>query len=251
MSHMGWCSICILFVVISLVSNCNAQGVTYDVTYTDSANGGMKYDLSPLRNTTQDYVAKWDVYTGYLNVGITLSTASCIQYINVTVCQTWTPTGKAKLGALPAKWGPITSAYKDKYQYGVQVTFGNGDSGRSTNITFVCNSSATTKAPPVFIAEPGTEYQFLWVSAYACPSNRPSGGGSGGLSGGSIILIIVLCVMVVYLAAGITFQKVKNNASGLELIPNVEFWSSLPGLVRDGILFIVNKTCRRGGYQQV
>ena len=39
-------------------------------------------------------------------------------------------------------------------------------------------------------------------------------------------------VLVVYLVAGILFMKYRRGATGKEVIPNVEFWSSLPGLIK-------------------
>jgi len=58
---------------------------------------------------------------------------------------------------------------------------------------------------------------------------------------------------VVYLVAGVLFNKFKRGLTGVELVPNVTFWSSIPGLVKDGVMFIVNKIrgLRGGGYQSV
>ena len=44
-------------------------------------------------------------------------------------------------------------------------------------------------------------------------------------------------IATIYLVAGVLFMKYKREATGKELIPNVEFWSSLPGLVK------VSKKC--------
>jgi hypothetical protein len=44
-------------------------------------------------------------------------------------------------------------------------------------------------------------------------------------------------VLVIYLVAGILFMKYKRGATGKEVIPNVEFWSSLPGLIKVGGYF--------------
>jgi 1,2-dihydroxy-3-keto-5-methylthiopentene dioxygenase len=41
-------------------------------------------------------------------------------------------------------------------------------------------------------------------------------------------------VVVIYLVAGILFMKYKRGATGKEVIPNVEFWSSFPGLIKVG-----------------
>ena len=49
-----------------------------------------------------------------------------------------------------------------------------------------------------------------------------------------------------YLAAGIAFKAVKHQARGIEMIPNVDFWKSFPGLVKDGVMFLIHKVTRRG-----
>ena len=46
-----------------------------------------------------------------------------------------------------------------------------------------------------------------------------------------ILFVSLLCVSVTYLVGGIIFNKVRNNAAGIEMIPNHEFWVGLPGLV--------------------
>ena len=39
-------------------------------------------------------------------------------------------------------------------------------------------------------------------------------------------------ILVIYLVAGILFMKYKRGATGKEVIPNIEFWTSLPGLIK-------------------
>ena len=39
-------------------------------------------------------------------------------------------------------------------------------------------------------------------------------------------------LLVVYFVAGAVFLKFRRGAEGVEIIPNVEFWKSLPGLIR-------------------
>ncbi len=36
-------------------------------------------------------------------------------------------------------------------------------------------------------------------------------------------------LLAVYFIAGVLFMKYKMNANGREMVPNVEFWASLPG----------------------
>ena len=39
-------------------------------------------------------------------------------------------------------------------------------------------------------------------------------------------------ILVIYLVSGILFMKYKRGATGKEVMPNIEFWSSLPGLIK-------------------
>lgn len=41
-----------------------------------------------------------------------------------------------------------------------------------------------------------------------------------------------ICLLVVYLVAGVLFNKYSKGASGKELIPNVNFWIDFPLLVK-------------------
>jgi len=62
-----------------------------------------------------------------------------------------------------------------------------------------------------------------------------------GLSGGSIFLIILVVLLFVYCAGGITYNIKVKGASGAESVPNIAFWQKLPGLVKDGCLFTKSK----------
>ena len=43
--------------------------------------------------------------------------------------------------------------------------------------------------------------------------------------------------LFVYFAGGILFLRFKNNATGREMIPNVEFWVSIPTHARVSKIF--------------
>ena len=45
------------------------------------------------------------------------------------------------------------------------------------------------------------------------------------------------------------FQKYKREESGLDLIPNREFWGALPALVKDGCRFSLGCIGRKAGIQ--
>jgi len=49
----------------------------------------------------------------------------------------------------------------------------------------------------------------------------------------------------IYFVGGAVFLKYQRSAQGKEIIPNVNFWSSLPSDVKAGFNFTVSKI--RGG----
>jgi len=212
---------------------------------------GVYYDLSPLRNDNTDYfIAKdtfpkqdWDIW-----MNICRGTVQTLCGAGVVACQQWDPSnpgGKAAMGIATSQQFLVASSTFQQGTYGVSLLYTGGADSRETQIDFKCNPSKGTGAP-VFAGEnPTHHYLFQWESAIACPP------GKGGLSVGSILLIIVLCLLVVYFVAGVLFNKFKRQLTGVEIIPNVTFWTSIPGLVKDGVMFLVNKVRNRGGYTTV
>lgn len=57
-----------------------------------------------------------------------------------------------------------------------------------------------------------------------------------GLSTGSILLIIFFVALILYLLGGIIWNHVQG-IRGIEMIPNIEFWRSLPGYIVDGFIY--------------
>lgn len=98
---------------------------------------------------------------------------------------------------------------------------------------------------------------------YTIRSDRGGGGGGGGgggddddggISGGWIFIIILSSLLVLYLVGGVAFNKFYRHHEGKEIIPNVEFWMALPGLVKDGHLFVWRKArslTGRGSYEEM
>lgn len=112
------------------------------------------------------------------------------------------------------------------------------DNLRISKITCVCKSNAVD----VFELEgefpPGT-YDFQLTGDSCCQGAAPpsSSGKSDGLSPGSILLIIFLVAVVVYLVGGVAFQTGIRKAKGKESLPNINFWTTVPGLIKDGFRF--------------
>jgi len=226
----------LFFILLIVTSNCQNLPCTFQ-------SNGKNYDLSRLRNDGTDYhIPKdqfpdqgWDIW---INVCRGLVNTLCGSSI---ACQQWdltNPTGHASMG------DPTTQTLQGA-DNGVTLQYTKGTDGRETEIDFICDTGAGAGTPAYLQEKPQHHYVFSWKSAYACPVT------SGGLSGGSILLIILLCLVVVYLVAGILFNRFKRQLTGIELIPNVTFWTSIPGLVKDGVMFLVNKVRGRGGYSSV
>jgi len=71
------------------------------------------------------------------------------------------------------------------------------------------------------------------------------GGGSdssGGLSGGWIFIIFLVILTFVYCVGGIAFMHFQRGATGLEMLPHMNFWREVPGLIKDGCIYSWRKT---------
>jgi len=145
---------------------------------------------------------------------------------------------------------------------GVLMNFANGDpcgtppAPRTAAMKFTCSQQpgGTYTVTPVGACG----YTVTFASTAGCShSGQPSGGGGGGgLSGGSIFLIIFFVTFPVYVAAGCIYKRQKMGTTGMESCPNVDFWRSLPGLIKDGFVFTFSKIkacCGKGdaSYQEV
>lgn len=61
-----------------------------------------------------------------------------------------------------------------------------------------------------------------------------------GRSFGSTLLIIFFSLTIFYLVLGVCTKKFLMGATGIEVIPNLGFWSDLPNLVKDGWAFSIH-----------
>jgi hypothetical protein len=118
-------------------------------------------------------------------------------------------------------------------------------------ITVICDPKAKTAANFSVISAPlGSQPPYI----YQIFMSHKSACSGGGLSGGSILLITLTVLFVVYFLGGFIFLKfVRGNEGVKECIPNYEFWSDLPSLCKDGLMFIINKIRGggSGGYETV
>jgi len=123
---------------------------------------------------------------------------------------------------------------------GFTVIYQGGTAGRKTEITFQC--SATPGVWTWASEQPQLFYHFNWLHPSGCPSSSSGGSKSdGGLSIGWIIIICLLVSVVLYIVAGVAFQRFYRHESGWDLIPNRELWMGLPFLVKDGHVYAFRK----------
>ncbi|KAL9966513.1 hypothetical protein ACROYT_G024599 [Oculina patagonica] len=110
---------------------------------------------------------------------------------------------------------------------------GGTESSSSTDVILQCDPHEEGKLESV--TDPIQQDDLFQMpltlrSKYACPVKS-------GLSTGSILIIVFISLLVVYLVAGILFNKFHKGATGKEVIPNVSFWADFPLLVKDGAVF--------------
>lgn len=125
-----------------------------------------------------------------------------------------------------------------------------------TQVTLKCDPHACT---PSIVAE-GSQglnlYTFTLTTVCACPNGCTEDGpvncsskSPGGIGGGAVVLIIFFSFAFIYMVGGTLFLAFGRKARGREMIPNVNFWTSLPGLIKDGVLFSLRPCLRkRYGY---
>jgi hypothetical protein len=121
------------------------------------------------------------------------------------------------------------------------------DKYRHGEVHLVCNLSVESDYSSVK-EDPSSScvYKFTLTSQYACPF-RPTPSKSSSLSPGSILLIVFFVCVFVYIVGGILFLRYAREARGIEQIPNYTFWIHIPGLIKDGCLFVFSSIgiCRR------
>jgi len=89
-----------------------------------------------------------------------------------------------------------------------------------------------------------SHYTFVLAAAEGCSTEKPflmTNIGGHSISLGSIFLIIVSVVTFIYCTVGMFYKYKKLGVSGLEAVPNIEFWRDLPGLVKDGLVYTFSK----------
>jgi len=230
---------------IVLAQNCvgSVQGASYN--FLSLMNNSTDYEISSTGKNPS--LIRLNMCRALINLG----TPACAT--GASGCQLWdmpTPKYRSTLGQ--ANTMKIT-AMTEKGQQGWIASFtgGTGWSGGTVQmeIYFPCQSGGI--GTPSLTSSANSDFKFNWPSNVGCTAPKDKKGGSSKVTGGGIFLILLFCGSFVYLAIGVVVNKFVRHQEGIEILPNVAFWTGFGGLIKDGGKFIVNKTCRRGGYTQV
>jgi len=212
-----------------------------------TATDGTNYDLTGLTKARgAGYkVTDGGSYTYFFNL--------CDNYVTqqtTTYCYVEAPAYQMSatnlcfvLGVLP----PVITDGVNGPDTGVTIKYTNEEDRcqfGSIPRTVVINIKCDHKVEAVqSITEPSTcVYDFAMTSPSACPLVISTGSNDDGLSPGSIFLILLLVAVVVYLVGGALFRyKFQDVEVSANLIPNLPFWTAIPGLVKDGCVFTYEK----------
>jgi 1,2-dihydroxy-3-keto-5-methylthiopentene dioxygenase len=123
----------------------------------------------------------------------------------------------------------------------IQYTSDMALSTTTTRIQLHCSNNTTGQ---LTVVRQETYSYTLKLSHKCCCSNacQHSGGGSS-LSIGSILLIVFFGLLIVYFVGGMVYNRAVRGSQGVEMIPQYRFWTGLPGVIKDGVVFTLDK-CR-------
>ncbi|XP_065845833.1 uncharacterized protein [Oscarella lobularis] len=194
---------------------------------------GWTIDLTPLKGVGGPrFTDIWDGQYYYdVNLCSDFSQTHCS---SATVCQR----------DLYNEWGFTCGQSQNSY-FATEGTrlflyYIGGEDGRTSRIELTCSTEDGSLV--AFGETIELEYDFELKSIYACAQvPQPSA-----LSPGSVLLLIFFVGFIVYFCVGMIVMRFGRHAEGREIVPNVLFWTQLPGLVKDGVLFIWH-TIRGGG----
>lgn len=216
-----------------------------------------KYDLSDLHHDPSNPHMAYDEDFNYYFINFCGSTDSgCSD--DCAVCQRANNYNYYSCGAAS------TAAYSqpdDKtFAAGtaISITYTKGDSyssgkARQSTVTVICDPDETgPEGDWISVTEDENAYFLAVEHANGCGTVAGSAGGSSGDTVALAILLIIIFGFILYFVIGWCLNKFvfKKEGSFVELLPQYLFWTSLPGLLKDGCLFIAHGF-KKGDYVSV
>jgi len=231
------------------------------------------FDLSQITRETDEADFSYIVSgTGsfYINVCAALvspvNSGGCVAGASIAPCLKGTGTGK-NLGLYSTMTIGLVSGLPQIVYTSGQACSGAGGPTYSTTINFACNANNNPGKITAVTNTQECKYLMTFTTKFACvsgsPSTNPSGTGpprppgpppKGDFEYAWIFVIVVCASFIVYLIVGMVYKRVKDDATGLEMIPNIDFWRDLPILVKDGFVFIfssIGRCFNRGQYSSI
>ncbi|KAK4874525.1 hypothetical protein RN001_013885 [Aquatica leii] len=176
-------------------------------------NQNLRFFFYPCRNVSLDYK----------DIGVnSTATSDCASGATLCVYNT-TDQKLTNLG--------IVTEGKFSNFYPKTLSFLHGN--KSTTVLLECTPDFDISYLVNSVSD-GNHYNFTLFSPHSCTKTAHPG-----LSVGSTLLILCTTIFGVYLIGGALVLHFLRGARGRETIPNIEFWSSLPGLVKDGTIFVL------------
>lgn len=131
---------------------------------------------------------------------------------------------------------------------GIQVSYKGGICQASPGQNFTVQyqfKCATTNAYQVTVSTCFLGLQLDSAAACGVALPNPSSGGTAPLSAGWVFVILVFVAGIVYVGAGMAYKRVTVGASGIEAVPNVDFWRAFGANITLGwTVFTHAVTCR-------
>jgi len=244
-------SVAVCVVAVALVGLCLAEGEDECKPVVVCSDGEeWEFDLRKLRHDPgqeDTLIGKEGGQSYYMNICGEVKTAADDACKGASVCQN-ALSGSYKNCGLFASQTFLANNVSDPGK-GIIVVYSNGDmcsSGtkRSTTIYLDCDESADE--PLVMpVEEDSCAYSVHISTKYACGYQGSSD------TAALVILLILIFGFLLYFVLGAVYQKVAKGASTpREFIIHNEFWCALPGMIKDGVLFIVHG-CKKGDYVTV
>ncbi|OWF38198.1 uncharacterized protein LOC110466575 [Mizuhopecten yessoensis] len=122
---------------------------------------------------------------------------------------------------------------------------------RSSHIALICDQSQEGGFVPLFESDPGSgRFQFELHSKYTCYGDSTDDDNNV-FSVGTIICVAALAIVLLYLVGGVSYNVIYKKSIGVERIPNVSVWRMLPGLIKDGFLFVFTRGRTSSTYRNI
>jgi len=187
----------------------------------------------------------------YMNICGEVTTGSTGNCKGASVCQESLDGNDNNAGMLSTqKWSTSNDTEPGK---GIVVSYtdgtkcSNGDP-RQTKISITCDPNVVNPLIDIVLEESHCSYSVHITSKYGCGT---AAGGDAGEIVALVILLILIVGLILYFVIGAIYQKKVKDASNLrEMVIHNEFWCALPGMIKDGVLFIFH-CCKKGDYLSV